>query len=1034
MSAPIQRIVATPLHAVAESNIALAHLNFDFSLAKFEAPPELLPLGKQLSKARRESAEDGSFHILARRLKVLFDDVLPDVPALLEAYGTRASEIAQETAQALEKPNDISGGFFGTHLGIDSTTIWATATSGKSVLRIHLLACMLARIWSPQEATSIWVDLVGQRQRIIKKQAQSAEISDNYMAQAAAAHEIDRSTLGRWDASARAWLQVADQKRKKQQIQAQLIVNNLSIAVKSDNDSEQDFASTTKSYNSVLQNLNRALTTLNKLVKGEPQRITDGGILLGLISWHLYPDLVVLGSQTQEIYQRDSLIKEGGIVTISISHQASHGDGVYWSLPLASLRYYGTVERERSTMHDSRITVARLQALLLGALLGADDDSITIARMLESLWEIYYRDYQAIMCQVTHQPSELQDDLNHLNVVGILPGKQESLRGLMRILHFIFPLKGGIDLLFSADDNEKTMATQLMRYGRNYGRSWIGNAETATFSFFGLTNLSSLLFVAKSPGVRIRLLRELCEEEQLSPSDYVIRFKTSEDVWAYASIANEPSASVQVGMKRKWDEYEGYQIEDIQCLEVPPGENWLFVPAVGASSGYARRAFYEPLENNYERKAADRYHPAVQDEIFRQLVEENPRTGECVLFHLAFGEHDLAAVYTRQTSSSASRKQQFPNTVKLEKIRSLLDMNQLRLDIMAQCVLNHFQVEQPAHGNSLLALGRVMDYYNCHLPEATVSMAVIKKPLNTWKWTRSVIDELDALTSIADQLAHERASPVSIYPSLLPRESAFAAILQFESGTIDVEVSDLTSVLAISSGNSLFIAEEILHDPIPPAGDSPYAISHMIGNIGKPGIALLIPPPELEMRQHNLERWRFINHNKFNGQLTGGMFEGTSLHLSFTGWEGPVSLGSATYRGMEAYFVEAVVSINDGGDWVGDLNILEGLRELEKGVVLSTQRTCSHDPSFAATRAKMVSIDCWEEILDPPEGFLVLRSTPDTHHKAGYWQWMVRLAAVGIASSKKYRCICLPLGQGFCWECLVGRLRTEDKQNVLFIC
>jgi hypothetical protein len=168
MSALIQSIVATPLHAVAETNIALAHLNFDFSLVKYEAPLELQPLGKQLSKARRESAEDGSFHILARRLGVLFDDVLPDVPALLEAYGYRASEIVQETTPKLDKTKDIVNGFFGAHLGIDSTTIWASATSGKSVLRIHLLTCILARIWSPQEATAIWAELVSQRQNIIK--------------------------------------------------------------------------------------------------------------------------------------------------------------------------------------------------------------------------------------------------------------------------------------------------------------------------------------------------------------------------------------------------------------------------------------------------------------------------------------------------------------------------------------------------------------------------------------------------------------------------------------------------------------------------------------------------------------------------------------------------------------------------------------------------------------------------------------------------------------------------------------------------
>lgn len=123
----------------------------------------------------------------------------------------------QETTQTLATPRDVDG-FFGTHLGIDSTTIWASVTSGKSVLRIHLLACMLARIWSPQEATAIWAELVIQRQKVIKKQAQSAKISDNYLAQLAAAHEIDRSSLGSWDTSARSWLQVADQARRKEQV------------------------------------------------------------------------------------------------------------------------------------------------------------------------------------------------------------------------------------------------------------------------------------------------------------------------------------------------------------------------------------------------------------------------------------------------------------------------------------------------------------------------------------------------------------------------------------------------------------------------------------------------------------------------------------------------------------------------------------------------------------------------------------------------------------------------------------------------
>jgi hypothetical protein len=49
MSFSIQNILGTPLHAVAESNIAPAHVNLDFSLVKYEAPAELQLLGKQLS-------------------------------------------------------------------------------------------------------------------------------------------------------------------------------------------------------------------------------------------------------------------------------------------------------------------------------------------------------------------------------------------------------------------------------------------------------------------------------------------------------------------------------------------------------------------------------------------------------------------------------------------------------------------------------------------------------------------------------------------------------------------------------------------------------------------------------------------------------------------------------------------------------------------------------------------------------------------------------------------------------------------------
>lgn len=124
--------------------------------------------------------------------------------------------------------------------------------------------------------------------------------------------------------------------------------------------------------------------------------------------------------------------------------------------------------------------------------------------------------------------------------------------------------------------------------------------------------------------------------------------------------------------------------------------------------------------------------------------------------------------------------------------------------------------------------------------------------------------------------------------------------------------------------------------------------------------------------------------------------------------------------------------MNDAGEWVGDVDILKGLRNLELGVGDLTEK-CLHDQSFTSAGLKMISIDCWEEILDPPDGVLLLRSTPAALDQGRQWQWMVRLAAASIAFSRQYRCICLPLDRSFCWTCVVGKISTQSKKNVLLI-
>jgi hypothetical protein len=139
--ASISKITPSILQGSTDITLALANLNFDFSLVKVDAPASYHGVGEVLSKKRKNVAENGSVHITARKLAVLFEQILPETPRLVEAYGTRASFIAAQYASS-SKDNE-SAGLFSTYTGIDGTSIWAAATSGGSALSVHLLACML---------------------------------------------------------------------------------------------------------------------------------------------------------------------------------------------------------------------------------------------------------------------------------------------------------------------------------------------------------------------------------------------------------------------------------------------------------------------------------------------------------------------------------------------------------------------------------------------------------------------------------------------------------------------------------------------------------------------------------------------------------------------------------------------------------------------------------------------------------------------------------------------------------------------------
>jgi hypothetical protein len=214
MSSAISKLTAALVSGTQETTIALGSLNFDFSMVKVEAPMEFQGSGSALSTRRRESAEDGLPHTTAWKLGALFEDFIPPVPTVIKEYGTRVSEIA--ASSRVNPKGTKEHGFWSDYIGADGTTIWAAATSSKSAIAVHLLACMPARIWTGPEATSIWVELVTQR----KEELARLQCNDSvYLSNLAASQAIlGREQLRDWDASARSWLQSADKEKSHQQL------------------------------------------------------------------------------------------------------------------------------------------------------------------------------------------------------------------------------------------------------------------------------------------------------------------------------------------------------------------------------------------------------------------------------------------------------------------------------------------------------------------------------------------------------------------------------------------------------------------------------------------------------------------------------------------------------------------------------------------------------------------------------------------------------------------------------------------------
>ncbi|CRK44058.1 hypothetical protein BN1723_005975 [Verticillium longisporum] len=102
-----------------------------------------------------------------------------------------------------------------------------------------------------------------------------------------------------------------------------------------------------------------------------------------------------------------------------------------------------------------------------------------------------------------------------------------------------------------------------------------------------------------------------------------------------------------------------------------------------------------------------------------------------------------------------------------------------------------------------------------------------------------------------------------------------------------------------------------------PSAKADFDLSHL----GRSEVTFLVPPSEPRLKTYDLNSRHCINHAPFDGKFTNS-FANTSLHLSFTDFEKPLDVGSRGLRDTLAVLVKSLVSVDDGGDHIGDLDVL----------------------------------------------------------------------------------------------------------------
>lgn len=300
-------------------------------------------------------------------------------------------------------------------------------------------------------------------------------------------------------------------------------------------------------------------------------------------------------------------------------------------------------------------------------------------------------------------------------------------------------------------------------------------------------------------------------------------------------------------------------------------------------------------------------------------------------------------------------------------------------------------------------LGSASQIYKL-LPGAKVALRLLEHDLSKISWA----PKLSPLTD------HTLSGVFSSFK--FNRSQALACLASFETGYTSIQESELHNVFAISVGNSIYAPTALFNDPYELCED--FEIMRIVGNVGKPGLTMMIPPSHPQVIESEHDRWHVVNHEPFDATCHD-YFDKTSLHLSFTGYEHTV--GSTVEHGavdVTAQYLETLVSVYDGKRWIADLDILSALGNA-RVKRLRIPDSCAHDGS-TLQRLRWISIDCWDELVD---------MTDETNIVRAHGNSLARLAAVTVATQvTTRRSLVLPPSTK-CYECVKIAADGDDEAS-----